>query len=200
MSGGAGLWDRFGAPGWLWIAKRFATRLFVTMQRDWRGLTVSAGPEPDPGFAPVCSCTSKRGSAEGAPDHPRRDAEAQERFTSRHPEGDRRGASRQAPQLWFQDEARVGNKGRVCHRWWRKRGTRQIGYQWAYIFSAVRPDTGELTLVMPRQRRTWRGPKSSNAVGPPPVRRRVSDACMDPAEPDRMRTLCAYPWIMKVIS
>jgi len=21
-------------------------------------------------------------------------------------------------QLWFQDEARVGNKGRVCHRWW----------------------------------------------------------------------------------
>ena len=22
-----------------WIAKRFATRLFVTMQRDWRGFT-----------------------------------------------------------------------------------------------------------------------------------------------------------------
>ena len=38
-------------------------------------------------------------------------------------------------QLWFQDEARVGNKGRVCHRWWRRGerapGTRQIGYQWA---------------------------------------------------------------------
>ena len=34
------------------------------------------------------------------PSHPRRDAEAQERFkkgASRHPEGDRRGASRQAP-------------------------------------------------------------------------------------------------------
>ena len=29
-------------------------------------------------------------------------------------------------------------------------GTRQIGYQWAYIFSAVRPDTGDdVTLVMP---------------------------------------------------
>ena len=57
-------------------------------------------------------------------------------------------------QLWFQDEARVGNKGRVCHRWWRRGerapGTRQIGYQWAYIFSAVRPDTGDdVTLVMP---------------------------------------------------
>ena len=56
--------------------------------------------------------------------------------------------------LWFQDEARVGNKGRVCHRWWRRGerapGTRQIGYQWAYIFSAVRPDTGDdVTLVMP---------------------------------------------------
>ena len=48
----------------------------------------------------------------------------------------------------------VGNKGRVCHRWWRRGerapGTRQIGYQWAYIFSAVRPDTGDdVTLVMP---------------------------------------------------
>ena len=57
-------------------------------------------------------------------------------------------------QLWFQDEARVGNKGRVCHRWWRRGerapGTRQIGYKWAYIFSAVRPDTGDdVTLVMP---------------------------------------------------
>ncbi len=52
------------------------------------------------------------------PSHPRRDAEAQDR-ASRHPEGDRRGASRQAPTA-FQDEARVGNKGRVCHRWWRR--------------------------------------------------------------------------------
>ena len=42
----------------------------------------------------------------------------------------------------------------MCHRWWhrgeRAPGTRQIGYQWAYIFSAVRPDTGDdVTLVMP---------------------------------------------------
>ena len=35
-------------------------------------------------------------------------------------------------------------QGRACPR------TRQIGYQWAYIFSAVRPDTGDdVTLVMP---------------------------------------------------
>ena len=57
-------------------------------------------------------------------------------------------------QLWFQDEARVGNKGRVCHRWW-LRGRRPPGlcdrrYQWTYIFSAVRPATGEdFALVLP---------------------------------------------------
>jgi transposase len=57
-------------------------------------------------------------------------------------------------QLWFQDEARVGNKGRVCHRWWRKGerapGLCQRGYQWAYIYSAIRPATGaDFTLVLP---------------------------------------------------
>ena len=58
-------------------------------------------------------------------------------------------------QLWFEDEARVGNQGRVCHRWWpkgeRAPGVRQIGYRWAYIFTALRPATGEdFTLVLPR--------------------------------------------------
>ena len=28
--------------------------------------------------------------------------------------------------LWFQDEARIGRKDRVCHRWWR-RGERPLG-------------------------------------------------------------------------
>ena len=57
-------------------------------------------------------------------------------------------------QLWFQDEARVGNKGRVCHRWWLK-GQRPPGicdrrYQWSYIYTAVRPATGEdFSLVLP---------------------------------------------------
>ena len=58
------------------------------------------------------------------------------------------------PQLWFEDEARVGNKGRVCHRWFLE-GRRPTAicdrrYDWAYIFSAVRPATGEdFTLVPP---------------------------------------------------
>jgi len=50
-------------------------------------------------------------------------------------------------ELWFEDEARVGSKGRTGHRWWlrgeRPRGLRQIGCEWAFPFGAVRPATGE---------------------------------------------------------
>ena len=143
-------------------------------------------------------------------------------------------------------------------------GTRQIGYQWAYIFSAVRPDTGDdVTLVMPSVNAKvmdlflahfadtldqdahavmmcdgagWHDERAlavpdnvTLALLPPyspelnPVERvwlylrerflslrvlddteAIIDACCQAwidliAEPDRMRTLCAYPWIMKVI-
>lgn len=42
----------------------------------------------------------------------------------------------------------------MCHRWWlrgaRAPGLCQRGYQWAYIFTAVRPASGEdFTLVLP---------------------------------------------------
>jgi transposase len=56
--------------------------------------------------------------------------------------------------LWFGDEARFGQKGRVCHRWF-IRGQRPAGlcdqrYTWAHLFAAVRPDTGEsFALVLP---------------------------------------------------
>jgi transposase len=56
--------------------------------------------------------------------------------------------------LWFQDEARVGQKGRVCYRWW-TRGQRPPGlcdqrYTWVHLFAGVRPATGErFALVMP---------------------------------------------------
>ena len=203
------LWRR--CPGLMprglrgWIAKRFATRLFVTMQRDWRGFTtvqsysprrltadeeaalaavIIAGPEPERDG--VCAWKGRSvplaggalrqdlpplehdpGSTadgifppEGAPEPPakgRRSAGALQKRGLRdilkataaaHPD--------KRLQLWFQDEARVGNKGRGCHRWWRRGerapGTRQIGYQWAYIFSAVRPDTGETSGDAERQR------------------------------------------------
>jgi hypothetical protein len=47
-----------------------------------------------------------------------------------------------------------GPKGRLCHRWWRRGerppGVQQIGYLWTYIFTAIRPATGEdFTLVLP---------------------------------------------------
>jgi putative transposase len=52
------------------------------------------------------------------------------------------------------DEARVGQKGRVCHRWW-ARGRRPPGrcdkrFEWAYLFAAVEPATGaDVALVLP---------------------------------------------------
>ena len=57
-------------------------------------------------------------------------------------------------RLFFQDEARVGQKGRLCHRWWQK-GERPPGvadqrYDWTYIFTAVEPATGSsFALVLP---------------------------------------------------
>ena len=56
--------------------------------------------------------------------------------------------------LNFQDEARVGQKGRVCHRWW-LRGRRPPGlhdrrFDYAYIFAAVEPATSRnFCLVLP---------------------------------------------------
>lgn len=56
--------------------------------------------------------------------------------------------------MWFEDEARIGQKGRVCHRWW-KRGERPAGladkrFTFAYLFAAVQPGTDRsFALVMP---------------------------------------------------
>ena len=54
----------------------------------------------------------------------------------------------------FQDEARVGRKGRVRHRWFTK-GVRPPGLcgqrcTWARLFAAARPNTGHgFALVLP---------------------------------------------------
>jgi DDE superfamily endonuclease len=53
-------------------------------------------------------------------------------------------AARDRPlEIWFQDEARVGQQGTIT-RVWARRGTRPRGkrdtrYQWSYIFGAVCP-------------------------------------------------------------
>lgn len=56
--------------------------------------------------------------------------------------------------VWFQDEARVGQKGRTCHIWW-KRGERPPGicdqrFTFAYIFAAAKIGSDDaFALVMP---------------------------------------------------
>src|SRR4051794_31400576 len=57
-------------------------------------------------------------------------------------------------ELWFMDEARVGQKGGVTHVWYQKgvrpRGVRQQGFSSAYLFGAVCPERGEgVALVLP---------------------------------------------------
>ena len=52
------------------------------------------------------------------------------------------------------DEARVGQKGRLCRRWWvrgqRPPGRRDKRFEWAYLFAAVEPGTGaDVALVLP---------------------------------------------------
>lgn len=57
-------------------------------------------------------------------------------------------------EIWFQDEARVGQKGTLTRLWARigsrPRAPRDTRYEWAYIFGAVCPEraTG-VGLVMP---------------------------------------------------
>jgi hypothetical protein len=58
-------------------------------------------------------------------------------------------------EIWFQDEARVGQQGTLT-RVWARRGTRPRGprdrrYKWAYIFGAVCPArAATAALVLPK--------------------------------------------------
>jgi hypothetical protein len=73
--------------------------------------------------------------------------EALEAASQAHPE--------KTIRLYFQDEARVGQKGRLCHRWWPK-GQRATGlcdrrFESTYIFGAVAPETGDaFGLILPQ--------------------------------------------------
>jgi hypothetical protein len=52
-------------------------------------------------------------------------------------------------ELWFMDEARVGQKGRLTHVWYQK-GVRQQGFASTYLFGVVCPERGEgVALVLP---------------------------------------------------
>jgi putative transposase len=170
-------------------------------------------------------------------------------------------------ELWFMDEARVGQKGRTGFRWWvrgeRPRGLCDKRFEWAYPFGAVRPATGgDFALVLPEVstgamrpfldhfasgvaddahailvlgRAGWHGsrglaapPNITLAPLPPyapelnPVERiwlflrerllsrrllegydAIVTACRgawNAPTPDRLRSLCAFPWIAQVSS
>jgi DDE superfamily endonuclease len=68
-------------------------------------------------------------------------------LAARHPEAAR-------VELWFEDEARIGQKGRVTHLWYQKgerpRGVREHRFASAHLFGAVCParDAG-VALVLP---------------------------------------------------
>ncbi len=52
-----------------------------------------------------------------------------------------------AIQLWFQDEARIGQQGTISRVWADTgscpRAVRQTNYQWTYLFGSVCPATGD---------------------------------------------------------
>ena len=66
---------------------------------------------------------------------------------ARHPEAER-------VELWFMDEARIGQKGRVPHVWYQKgvraRGVYEHRFASAHLFGAVCPGRGDgVALVLP---------------------------------------------------
>ena len=55
-------------------------------------------------------------------------------------------------EVWFQDEARIGQQGTLTRVWGergsRPRAVRQTEYQWGYIFGAVNPQTGASSALV----------------------------------------------------
>jgi transposase len=93
------------------------------------------------------------------PVHPEADPRAQERFKKNLP-GVMREAADQHPEagrveLWFMDEARIGQKGGMTHVWYQKgmrpRGVRQQGFASAHLFGAVCPEReAGVALALPK--------------------------------------------------
>jgi len=55
-------------------------------------------------------------------------------------------------EVWFQDEARIGQQGTLTHVW-AERGSRptvvkQTEYQWVHLFAAVNPLTGHSSAML----------------------------------------------------
>ena len=76
-------------------------------------------------------------------------------------------------ELWWQDEARIGQKNKLTRRWARRgtrpRAPRDQRTEWAYIFGAICPAKGKgAGLVMPWATPTpWR--RTSSRSVPPSI-------------------------------
>ena len=59
---------------------------------------------------------------------------------------------KQRIEIWFQDEARVGQQGTLTRRWApkgsRPRAVKQTQYEWVYLFGAVNPVTGDSSALL----------------------------------------------------
>ena len=95
--------------------------------------------------SPSPSCASRRGAHRVLKSLPERLAQI----------GREKGVEPDAIEIWFADEARVGQKNKITRRW-AKRGTRPSAPKdqrtaSAYIFGAICPRDGKgAALVMPR--------------------------------------------------
>ena len=69
-------------------------------------------------------------------------------LAAQHPEAKR-------IELWFADEARIGQKGRVTHVWYAKgerpRALLQQGFVSVHLFGAVRPERDTCRRSQPRR-------------------------------------------------
>ncbi len=55
-------------------------------------------------------------------------------------------------EVWFQDEARIGQQGTLTRVWARRgsrpRAVRQTEYEWVYLYAAVCPQSGESSALV----------------------------------------------------
>src|SRR4051794_33164 len=112
----------------------------------WRERDAEAAQGPRPLVAED-EADPPRGRPEGAGAVQKTLPGVMRQTADRHPEAER-------VELWFMDEARIGQKGRLTHVWYQKgmrpRGVRQQGFASAHLFGAVCPERGEgVALVLP---------------------------------------------------
>src|SRR3954468_10469801 len=113
------------------------------LQRE-RGQAAAQGARP---LLAEGAARPPRGGPEGAGALQKKLPDLIRGVADRHPEAGR-------VELWFMDEARVGQKGGLTHVWYQKglrpRGRRQQGFSSAYLFGAVCPEReAGAALVLP---------------------------------------------------